>query len=225
MMSEQMNDTNRSDLLRLATLVDYPVKGFSAAVNGIQLLLNEKYPVLASVLRPFTYFASTAPIDEMQELYVRTFEVQAVTTLDLGYLLFGDDYKRAELLVNLNREHSLAGNDCGTELADHLPNVIRLVARMQDDPVRRHLVEKLICPGLQKMISEFEPFALEKKNEVYKRHHQTLIEVPGGYGTLYQRPLIILLELIREEFGVQPDESGGSSHFLHSINTEMNLEE
>jgi nitrate reductase assembly molybdenum cofactor insertion protein NarJ len=220
-----MNDTSSPDLFRLATLVDYPTTGFSAAVNAIQLLLNEKYPSLASALRPFTYFASTASIDEMQELYVRTFEVQAVTTLDLGYLLFGDDYKRAELLVNLNREHSLAGNNCGTELADHLPNVIRLVARMQDEPIRRELVEKLICPGLQKMISEFEPFALERKNEVYKRHHQTLIEVPGGYGTLYQWPLTILLELIREEFEVQIDDGGRSSRFLHSINTEMTLEE
>lgn len=220
-----MNDTSRPDLLTLAALVDYPTAGLPSTVNEVQLLLNEKYELLADALQPFTDFASTASIDEMQELYTRTFEVQAITTLDLGYLLFGDDYKRAELLVNLNREHSLVGNDCGTELADHLPNVIRLVARLQDDPARRELVEKLVCPGLQKMISEFEPFALEKKNEVYRRHHQTLIEMPGGYGTLYQRPLTILLELIREKVGVHTAEDGQSSGFLHSINTEMNLEE
>lgn len=209
----------------LATLADYPQKGFVEAVKEVQLLLDGKYPLLADVLEPFVDFVSTASMDEMQELYTRTFEVQAVTTLDLGYLLFGDDYKRAELLVNLNRKHSLAGNDCGTELADHLPNVIRLVARMQDEPARRELAEKLIYPGLKKMISEFEPFVLEKKNKVYMRHHKTLIEMPGEYGTLYQRPLTILLELIREEFGVKTDEDRKSSGFLDSINTEMNLEE
>lgn len=112
---------------------------------------------------------------------------------------------------------------------------VKAWASLQSDPEKRkryqnargkgELVEKLVCPGLQKMISEFEPFALEKKNEVYRRHHQTLIEMPGGYGTLYQRPLTILLELIREKVGVHTAEDGQSSGFLHSINTEMNLEE
>lgn len=220
-----MNCNSKSDLYTLAALTDFPQKGFVEAVKEVQLLLDGKYPLLADVLEPFAHFVSTASMDEMQELYTRTFEVQAVTTLDLGYLLFGDDYKRAELLVNLNREHALVGNVCGTELADHLPNVIRLVARMQDEPAKRELAEKLICPALQKMISEFEPFVLEKKNKVYIRHHKTLIEMPGGYGTLYQRPLTVLLELIREEFGVKTDEDRKSSGFLDSINTEMNLEE
>lgn len=220
-----MNYNSKWDLYTLAALTDFPQKGFVEAVKEVQLLLDGKYPSLADILEPFAHFVSTASMDEMQELYTRTFEVQAVTTLDLGYLLFGDDYKRAELLVNLNREHTLAGNDCGTELADHLPNVVRLVARMQDEPDKRELAEKLICPALQKMISEFEPFVLEKKNEVYKRHHKTLIDIPEGYGTLYQRPLTILLELIREEFGVKTDGDGKSSGFLNSINTEMNLEE
>jgi hypothetical protein len=33
-------------------------------------------------------------------LFTRSFDVQAVTTLDLGYIVFGEDYKRGELLVN-----------------------------------------------------------------------------------------------------------------------------
>ena len=45
---------------------------------------------------------------------------QVLATLDIGYVLFGDDYKRGELLANLNQEHRKANNDCGTELADHL---------------------------------------------------------------------------------------------------------
>jgi len=161
----------------------------------------------------------------MQELHTRTFEVQAITTLDLGYLLFGDDYKRAELLVNLSREHTAAGNDCGYELADHLPNVIRLTGKMEDAETKCELMTKLICPGLMKMISEFDPHSLGKKNEVYVRHHKTLIEMPGEYGTLYQRPLIVLLEIFRKEFGLDPTETEKTSDFLTSLSTEMKLEE
>ncbi|HEU5291976.1 MAG TPA: hypothetical protein VFU05_15100, partial [Cyclobacteriaceae bacterium] len=146
--------TKTNNLKLLASLTDFPKEGFVDEVKEIQLFLDGYYPELANALDPFTEFVSSASMDEMQELHTRTFEVQAITTLDLGYLLFGDDYKRAELLVNLSREHLSVNNDCGYELADHLPNVVRLIAMMQDEEIKNELVAKLICPGLKKMISE-----------------------------------------------------------------------
>jgi len=62
--------------------------------------------------------------------------VQAVTTLDVGFILFGDDYKRGEMLVNISREIKEVGHDCGNELADHLPNILFLVSRMEDYELR-----------------------------------------------------------------------------------------
>lgn len=217
--------TKTHNLKLLASLTDFPTKGFADEIKEIQLFLDGCYPELANVLDPFTEFVSSASMDEMQELHTRTFEVQAITTLDLGYLLFGDDYKRAELLVNLSREHLAVSNDCGCELADHLPNVVRLIAKMQDHEIKRELVAKLICPGLKKMISEFDPHHLGKKNEVYVRHHKTLIEMPGEYGTLYQRPLMVLLEVFKKEFGLDTEPEEKTSDFLTSISTEMKLEE
>ncbi|MFZ2906127.1 MAG: hypothetical protein WAZ98_07995 [Cyclobacteriaceae bacterium] len=209
----------------LASLVDFPGVGFVETVRECQLYLDGKYPDLSEVMEPFTDFVSEVSLDELQELHTRTFDVQAITTLDLGYLLFGDDYKRAELLVNLNREHTEACNSCGHELADHLPNVIRLVSKMPSEELRNELVIKLICPGLTKMISEFEPFNLEKKNEVYKRHHKTLIEMPASYGTLYQRPLSVLLEIFRMDFELPVQPTENTADFMEAISTEMKLEE
>lgn len=223
-----MNGNGKSkinNLQLLAGLTDFPLEGFAEKVKEIQLLLDGQYQELGIALEPFTEFVRFASLDDMQELHTRTFEVQAITTLDLGYLLFGDDYKRAELLVNLSREHTTFGNDCGYELADHLPNVIRLIAKMPDEEIRHELVEKLICPGLKKMIDEFDPLSLGKKNEVYIRHHKTLIEMPREYGTLYQRPLIVLLEVIKQDFGLINPAEEKTSDFLTSISTEMKLEE
>ena len=223
-----MNRTGNSksyNLTLLASLADFPIEGFADNVNEIQLFLEGFYPDLATVLHPFTEFVSSASLDEMQELHTRTFEVQAITTLDLGYLLFGDDYKRAELLVNLSREHIATGNDCGYELADHLPNVVRLIEKMQDQEIKQELVAKLICPGLKKMISEFDPHHMGKKNEVYIRHHKTLIEMPAEYGTLYQRPLLVLLEIFQKKFGLDTEPEEKTSDFLASISTEMKLED
>ncbi len=214
-----------TNLTLLASLVNYPQDDFVEKVQEIQQFLDDHFPELGITLQPFTRFVLTASMDEIQELHTRTFEVQAITTLDLGYLLFGDDYKRAELLVNLSREHTATGNDCGLELADHLPNVIRLVAKMDDEETRIELAKKLICPGLKKMIAEFDPHQLGKKNEVYVRHHKTLIEMPVEYGTLYQRPLMVMLQFIQHEFGLHPELGEKTSDFLTAIGTEMKLEE
>ena len=150
--------------------------------------------------------------------------MQASTTLDLGYLLFGDDYKRAQLLVNLSREHREVGNDCGLELADHLPNVLRLLPLLQDEKLRDDLSDKLVYSGLKKMTREFNAGNLKKKNEVYIRHHKTLITLSKQYGTIYQKPLLVLLLVIEQDFNIEIIPDKKSSDFLGSIATEMNIE-
>ncbi|MEP2670223.1 MAG: hypothetical protein ABJH04_14570 [Cyclobacteriaceae bacterium] len=209
----------------MAGLLDYPEHEFLESVNEVQTFLDSSYPDVGGNFRPFCELVKNISIDNIQELYTRTFEVQAITTLDLGYLLFGDDYKRAELLVNLNREHNTIGNDCGHELADHLPNVIRLIALLEDDELRLELLRKLIVPGLRKMIGDFDPGKLKKKNEVYIKHHKTLIELSTHSGTIYQKPLETLLSIIEKDFGLVPFEKDATSDFLTSLSTEMKIED
>ena len=210
---------------RLSALLDYPEEGFADRIRLVHRYLEEHEPECGDLLKRFTDIVTTLSLNQVQELHTRSFDVQAITTLDLGYLLFGDDYKRAELLVNLSREHTRAGNDCGNELADHLPNVIRLVALLNDDELKSELVNKLICPGLVKMIREFNPDNLSIKNEVYERHHKTLIELPVRYGTIYQKPLIVLLLLLQHDFGFEDPGADNARGFLGAIGNEMKLED
>lgn len=208
----------------LSSLLDFPNEAFAEKINLIQSYLDEHHPPLGNLLKGFSEFSLRASLDELQELYTRTFEVQAVTTLDLGYLLFGDDYKRAKLLVNLNREHTLANNDCGHELSDHLPNVLRLLSKLKDEDLKNELVRKMICPGLAKIVKEFDPESLAKKNEVYLRHHKTLIEMPLHVGTIYQKPIHVLLSLLLSDFGIDEVSEDKSNGFLGAIGNEMNIE-
>ena len=96
----------------------------------------------------------------MQEIFTRSFDVQAITTLGVGYVMFGDDYKRGELLVNLNREHREAGVECGTELPDHLPNVLACSAGGRIRRSSAEFVEEILHPALRMMIEEFGRIAL-----------------------------------------------------------------
>ncbi len=209
----------------IAELFEYPDKGFPKNVAVVQQLLEEAYPESAEVLKPFTEFTSKATIIEMQELYTRSFDVQAVTTLDLGYVLFGDDYKRGELMVNLNREHRDAQNDCGNELPDHLTNMMRLLPKMQDEYIIGELVEKVLAMSLRKMIREFDPNHIKAKDKVYKKHHKTIIERLDDYYTIYQKPLEALYEVLKTDFDFkEEEEKKATSDFLRSINTEIEIE-
>lgn len=209
----------------LSTLLEYPQEGFDNRVNEIQLYLEGSHPHQASLLEDFTLYVSSVSLDEIQQLHTRTFDVQAVTTLDLGYLLFGDDYKRAQLLVNLSREHSAAGNSCGLELADHLPSVLRLLSLMDDGELKEHMVHKLLRPGLRKMIAEFDTANIEKKNELYRRHHKTIIEFPSPAGALYQKPLQVVHTLLEEDFRTDEKGEEKTAGFLRPLSDEMNIED
>ncbi len=209
----------------LAGLFEYPDSRFMEKVKKAQDVLNQKYPEAAKLLQPFTDCVSNVTSIEREELFTRSFDVQAVTTLDLGYIVFGEDYKRGELLVNLNREHREAGNDCGTELADHLTNVLRLLPKMKDEAILNELVEKVLAAALAKMIADFDPKHIEAKDKVYKKHHKTLIERAENYYTIYQQTLLALYEVLKTDFNFTGQEDKKeTSEFLKYVYTEIELE-
>jgi nitrate reductase molybdenum cofactor assembly chaperone len=209
----------------LADLFDYPDQTFPQRVQATQTCLDRKFPAAATELHPFTAYTSRATLIQMEEVYTRSFDVQAITTLDIGYVLFGDDYKRGRLLVHLNEEHRLAGVDCKTELADHLPNVLRLLARMEDPTLREELVVKIVAPALDKVISEFDPEKIQQKNKIYKKHQKTLIQRSEEYGTIYQYPLKALHLILATNFELKPAElTVQGSDFLNSVGSEIRIE-
>lgn len=106
-----------------------------------------------SMLADFLSYPSGEP--EMEELYTRTFDIQAVCPLDVGYVLFGEDYKRGHFLVKMRELHEAYGNDCGTELADHLPNILRLLPLMPDPGEAGEFVNRLLLPAVEKMLEGF----------------------------------------------------------------------
>ena len=106
---------------KLAQLFQYPKTDYREKVKEAETVLTELYPETLTTFKQFSDFVSNSSHDEITEIFTRTFDVQAITTLDVGYVLFGDDYKRGELLVNLNREHREAANECTDELAEIFP--------------------------------------------------------------------------------------------------------
>ncbi len=202
---DNLSHNNLSHYRLLAALFEYPDADFPDKVLAIKNLLDSNYPKAAKQLHQFLAFLPSHDLLIMQELFTRSFDVQAIATLDLGYVLFGDDYKRGEMLANLNREHNEAGNDCGTELADYLPNILRLMSVLEDEDLINDLAYAIVAPSLLEMIGEFDPHRLEKKNESYEKHYKTLIDTPPveiDAVTLYKFALRALYEVLKQDFSL-----------------------
>jgi nitrate reductase assembly molybdenum cofactor insertion protein NarJ len=222
---------NRDHYRLIATLFEYPDAGYPQRVRQVQDLFKDAYPGAAAELDQFLERLPADDLLTMQELFTRSFDVQAIATMDLGYVLFGDDYKRGELLANLNREQIAAKNDCGSELADHLPNILSLMSLLRDEELLEDLAYAIIGPALLEMIGEFKTDRLKKKNESYRKHYKTLIEVPQAVTddavTLYQFALKALYEVLKQDFPrIQKMPLNRlTSNFLGNIKVENDIEE
>jgi len=77
----------------------------------------------------FLDYAKTKEIDELCELYVRTFDLSDRTTMYITYYLFGDQKERGQALLKLKEAFRRAGLELtGDELPDYLPLMLEFAA-------------------------------------------------------------------------------------------------
>ena len=139
----------------LAEMFRYPsddLKTYSGKWRNIISVYN---PELILKLDPFTTHINEKTLFFQQEYYISTFDVQAMCFLDIGYILFGEDYKRGFFLVNIKKEQIKACNDCGSELPDHLPNILTLLPKIKDQELAEELIYSLLIPAIHEMIFKF----------------------------------------------------------------------
>lgn len=116
--------------------------------------LDKKY---FDLFHPFVAYFESESRETLEEAYTNTFDIQAVCPLEVGYTLFGEDYKRGEFLVRMSDLHKqYATSLISSELGDYLPNVLMLLSKMPDEPFKQEFIEKLILPALAKMLRNFD---------------------------------------------------------------------
>ncbi len=224
--------TDFSHYQAIAELFDYPQPDYRARVQNALVVLAERYPEATEILRAFELMLpgegqtlDEEELDEIQEIFTRSFDVQSITTLGVGYVMFGDDYKRGELLVNLNREQRLVGLHWGSELSDHLPNVLRLLAKWEDPELVVEFVEEVLYRATKRMTAEFETSRMETRNGLYKKHYKTLIDSSQTRGTMFREALRTLLSVLESDFEVSnyvPTEH--DNPFLKNLGRELDIE-
>jgi len=161
----------------IADLFRYPTSDITSRVSQFSGFLEQKDALLHSKFQAFQDFYTNNSITSLEEHYIRTFDVRAICHLDIGYIIFGDDSKRGRFLYHMKEEQLLAGNECGSELADFLPNVLTLLSKSDNPDLTEELSVSILLPALSKMIQK-----LESENNIYR--------IPVG----------ILISLLEQDF-------------------------
>lgn len=138
----------------LSKVTDYPEGDYQDALNEAILSSADPYQETGNHLKELKKYVEDLDLSYLKEVYTRTFDLKGMCCLDLGYTLFGEDYKRGEFLVNIQRLQKEHGIDTGVELPDHLTNIMKLLAVMDEEP-KKELIEKIVMPALEKMMDNF----------------------------------------------------------------------
>lgn len=156
----------------LAEVFTYPTQDRNAYIEAWREIIKNSVPEMANKLGAFIDHIQQKTLAAQQEYYIATFDVQALCFLDIGYVLYGEDYNRGIFMLNMKREQKKHDNDCGWELPDHLPNILTLLPKIEDETFAEELICSILVPALEKMIEAFN-----SEDNVYKGMLQVLLGI------------------------------------------------
>jgi len=88
---------------------------------------------------------------DLQELYTRTFDLNPVCALDVGWHLYGEAYERGRFLVRMREMLRQVGIAEGTELPDHLTAVLPALGRLAPEEAGA-FAAAYVLPALRRML-------------------------------------------------------------------------
>lgn len=118
---------------QLAALLRYPDAAYLDGVDTCCRALAAAEPDVAARVEQFAAGVRQLPVAELEELFTRTFDINPVCSLEVGWQLFGEEYARGTFLVRMRQEMRRFGLAESTELPDHLTHVLAILGRMEPD--------------------------------------------------------------------------------------------
>ena len=191
---------DKDQYIILSELFKYPKEGYQDNVKKCLFMLEEKYPNASKTFERFYDYIKDKTLYQVEEVFGFTFHIQAICFLDVGYVLFGEDYTRGEFLVNMKAEQAKINHDCEEELADNLPHVLQLMAISADKDFVDELAVRAVIPALEKMLVEFKASRTELRKKIMKKKQKAIIMEDIKEGNIYQNALQALLIVLQTDF-------------------------
>ena len=134
-------------------LLSYPGPNYLSQVEELAGELEEGSEAGTRV-RSFAQALSGWKLTRVEELFSYSFDMNPATCLEVGWHLYGEDYKRGQLLVKLRQTLAECGVRETLELPDHLSHCLQLLPRL-DREESQSLVGRYLGPALDKIVSAF----------------------------------------------------------------------
>ncbi len=134
----------------LAALFNYPGEAFRLHTEECLRAMDGGPAEAEAKLRDFCAATEGLTTEELQELFTRTFDLNPLCTLEIGWQLYGEDYQRGELLVKMRqqlREYDLRESG---ELPDHLSHALMLLGKLEPEEAAEFATSYLL-PAIDRM--------------------------------------------------------------------------
>ncbi len=146
---------NTEKFTRLSELIKYPTVELQQQLASYREYLSLTAQDAAEAVTQFTAYAKETTLADMQELYTRTFEINPVCALEVGWQLFGERYERGTLIVKMRQTLRELGLTESTELPDHLTHVLQVLDRLCAEEASE-FAGLFVVPAMEKMIAGFK---------------------------------------------------------------------
>ncbi|MBI3011430.1 MAG: nitrate reductase molybdenum cofactor assembly chaperone [Candidatus Omnitrophica bacterium] len=138
-----------------ADLLEYPRAGLRQSVRECEALIASENAKTCALLGTFRSFVEEASLEQIQEVYTGTFDLDAIYYPYVGYQLLGESYKRSAFLLGLKERYQANGFAVeGKELPDHLAVMLRFLAVCGDKGITREIACEALLPTLEKMLTQ-----------------------------------------------------------------------
>jgi nitrate reductase delta subunit len=192
-------------LPRYAALLEYPSEALPSMAAAAADELKWQPTIWLDLLEAFALDVQLIPMGEVEEMYTRTFDLNPSCTMEIGWHLFGESYKRGSFMANVRealRTHEVAE---GSALPDYLPTLLRLLPKLRHDDAQ-DLTRDCILPALEKL-------------------RGAVGEGAGPYSNLLESLHLLLKDLAPGEGAALEAGCGSSDHACTCSHSEVNGKE
>ncbi len=153
--------------VHFASLVSYPGIRIREDAEALVSALSEQ-PDDVDRLRQFSEFVCNSEHTDIEELFSRTFDLNAACCLEIGWHLYGEDYRRGEFLVRMRQSLAEENLPETVELPDHLSHCLLFLTRLELQDAYE-FTKSYLLPAIAKILTGFD-----KKQE---NPYRNIIEV------------------------------------------------
>ena len=134
-----------------AEMLTYPDGNYYERAQRCGRILDRVHPELMKGFTEFAGAVAARSVEELEELFTQTFDLNPACCLEVGWHLFGENYERGRVLVKMRQELERAGLQESGELPDHLTHVLRVLTRIEPERAAGLVVDGVL-PALDKMM-------------------------------------------------------------------------